>query len=103
MLAVVEIGGMQFEVEPKNIVRVPLLDAEPQDILNFNNVLIGNDGGSVKIGMPYLSGASVTARVLEHGKDPTVLVFHKKRRKGYRKLNGHRQRYTKIEVTDVKF
>jgi large subunit ribosomal protein L21 len=102
MLAVVEIGGMQFEVEPKAVVHVPHLQGEPGDAVEFNNILLGSENNKTSIGTPFLQG-SVKATIIEHGKDEKVLVFHKKRRKGYRKLNGHRQQYTKIEITDIKF
>jgi large subunit ribosomal protein L21 len=102
MLAVVEIGGMQFEVQPDTVVDVPHLEGNPGDAIEFKNILLGTDNDNTAIGSPYLSG-SVKAKIIEHGKGVKVLVFHKKRRKGYRKLNGHRQQYTRIEITDIKF
>jgi len=101
MHAVVEIAGVQFEVTKSQMLNVPLLEANIGENITFNNILLTKDGNDVQVGTPYLSG-SVTAQVIEHGKDKTVLVFHKKRRKGYRKLNGHRQKYTQIEITDIK-
>ena len=101
MFAVVEIGGIQLEVQKKAIVKVPLLKGEPGDSIEFKNLLAGGDDKSTKIGTPYITG-SVKAKILEHGKDDKVLVFHKKKSKGQRKLNGHRQRFTKIEITDIK-
>jgi large subunit ribosomal protein L21 len=80
---------------------VPLLQGEPGDTVEFGNILIANDDKSTKIGSPYIDG-SVTAKILAHGKGDKVLVFHKKRRKGHRKLNGHRQKYTQIQITDIK-
>ncbi len=100
MYAVVEIAGTQFEVEQNDIIRVPLLDGEPGDTVEFGNILFTGGDESQNIGTPYIEG-NVAAKIIEHGKDDKVLVFHKKRRKGYRKLNGHRQRYTKIEITDI--
>ncbi|MCX6153930.1 MAG: 50S ribosomal protein L21 [Candidatus Kapabacteria bacterium] len=97
MFAVVEIAGMQFEVEPKEVLNVPRLAGEPGDGVSFNNILLVDDNGILKTGTPYIEG-SISAKILEHGKDETVLVFHKKRRKGHRKLNGHRQKYTRIEI-----
>ncbi|MGA2297167.1 MAG: 50S ribosomal protein L21 [FCB group bacterium] len=102
MLAIVEIAGMQFEVQPKEIVRVPLLEGEPGDSVEFSNIILGQDDTETKIGNPYLKGL-VTAKIIEHGKEPKVIVFHKKRRKGYKRLRGHRQNYTRIEITDIKF
>ncbi len=100
MFAVVEISGQQFEVQPNEIIKVPLLTGEPGEELVFPNILVGNDGKATLIGSPYING-SVNAKIMEHGKDDKVLVFKKKRRKGYRKLNGHRQKYTKIEITGI--
>jgi large subunit ribosomal protein L21 len=100
MLAVVEIAGTQFEVENNSTYNVPLLEGNPGDTVEFSNILLADDNGSTKVGEPYLAG-NVTAKIIEHGKGDKVLVFHKKRRKGYRKLNGHRQRFTQIEITNI--
>lgn len=100
MYAVVEIGGQQFAVSPKQTVTVPLLDSNEGDKLEFTNILLTSDGGKVSVGKPYVTG-KVTATVNSHGKGDTVLVFHKKRRKGYQKLNGHRQRFTSITINDI--
>jgi large subunit ribosomal protein L21 len=101
MYAVVEIAGQQFAVSPKQTVKVPLLDSNPGDTLEFTNILLASDNGKISVGAPYIKG-SVKATVKEHGKGDKVLVFHKKRRKGYQKLNGHRQNYTQITITDIK-
>lgn len=100
MLALVEISGQQFEVSEKIQLNVPRLQGNPGDELEFNNILLKNNDGIIELGAPYLSG-SVKATILEQGKNKTVLVFHKKRRKGHRKLNGFRAKYTKIEVTNI--
>tara|TARA_B100000609_G_C16831549_1_gene240934 strand:- start:43 stop:351 length:309 start_codon:yes stop_codon:yes gene_type:complete len=100
MFAVVEITGQQFEVRPQDVVKVPLLEGEPGDEVTFDKVLVGGEGDSANIGTPYIDG-KVTAKIIEHGKDDKILVFHKKRRKGYRKLNGHRQHFSKIEITGI--
>ncbi len=98
MYALVEIAGVQFEVEPGDIIEVPLLDAEPNESVTFDKILlVGNDERTV-IGEPYITGI-ITADVLEHFKGDKVLVFKKKRRKGYRKLNGHRQWFSLIGLT----
>jgi len=78
-----------------------LLDAEVGSSVEFGNILLGGEESNVSIGNPYLSG-TVKATVLAHGKGDKVLVFKKKRRKGYRKLNGHRQQYTQIKINDIK-
>jgi large subunit ribosomal protein L21 len=100
MLAVVEIAGGQFEVEKTKKLNVPLLKGNEGDLVEFSNILLVKDGETVEIGEPYLSG-KVTAKILNTFKDKKVLVFHKKRRKGYRKLNGHREEYTNIEILDI--
>ncbi len=100
MFAVVEIGGQQFNVQKEQIVSVPLLKADAGDSVKFSNLLLLSENDSIKYGSPYTDGC-VVAKVLEHWKDEKVLVFHKKRRKGYRKLNGHRQKYTKIQISDI--
>lgn len=100
MFAVVEIAGTQVEVSPKAVLDVPRLQGEAGDSLEFNNILLVNDGENTQIGDPYISG-TVTAEIIEHFRDDKILVFKKKRRKGYRKLNGHRQGYTKVEIKDI--
>ncbi len=100
MLALVEIAGHQFEVSEKIHLNVPRLAGNPGDELEFTNILLKNNDGNVELGSPYLSG-SVKATIIEHGNNKTVLVFHKKRRKGHRKLNGFRAKYTTIEVTGI--
>ena len=101
MFAVVEIAGLQFEVQPEDTLNVPLLQGNPGDSVEFGNILLANDDKETKVGTPYIDG-NVKAKIVEHGKGDKVIVFHKKRRKGYRKLNGHRQNYTTIEITDIK-
>lgn len=100
MLAVVEIAGGQFEVSKELKLNVPLLKGNEGDLLEFSNILLCKDGESTVIGDPYLSG-KVTAKILGSFKDDKVLVFHKKRRKGYQKLNGHRQKYSQIQIVDI--
>lgn len=100
MLAVVEIAGTQFEVEKNSTYNVPLLEGNPGDTVEFSNILFCENDGSATIGTPYLNG-NVTAKIIEHGKGDKILVFHKKRRKGYRKLNGHRTHFTQIEIINI--
>ncbi len=101
MFAVVEIAGTQFEVEENKQLVVPHLAGKPGDSVEFSNILAAHDEHATIIGTPYIDGR-VDAKILEHGHDGTVLVFHKKRRKGHRKLNGHRAKYSKIEITNIK-
>jgi large subunit ribosomal protein L21 len=101
MFAVFETGGKQFRAEPGGRVRVPSLDAEPGEMVTFDQVLLAADGEDIKVGAPTLSGASVRAEILRHGRDRKVIVFKRKRRKGYRKKQGHRQGFTEIRVDEV--
>ncbi len=101
MIAVVDILGQQFKVTENTKYYVPRLEQEPESEVTFDQVLLLSDGKETKIGSPVVKGAKVTAKVLSHLKDDKVLVFKKKRRKGYRKLNGHRQQLTRIEVTQI--
>lgn len=100
MSVVVEIAGTQFNVDKDTKINVPLLAGNPGDIVEFDKILLSNSDGNTVIGTPFLNGV-VKAKIVEHGKDEKIWVFHKKRRKGHRKLNGHRQQYTQIEVTDI--
>ena len=101
MHALVEIAGTQFEVSPNAVLKVPHLNGNVGDSVTFDKLLLSSaDDNTVNIGKPYIEG-SVTAKILEHGKDKKVLVFKKMRRKGYRKLNGHREQFSKIEITGI--
>jgi len=101
MFAVVNIAGQQFKVFENSTYYVPKLSKDPNKNITFDEVLVLNDDKTIKVGSPLIKGAKVKAKVLEHLKDDKVIVFKKKRRKGYRKFNGHRQQLTKIEVTKI--
>ena len=101
MYAVFQTGGKQFRAEPGNRIRVPSLKAEPGSTITFDRVLVASDGSAVSVGAPLLEGASVTAEVLRHGRDKKVIVFKRKRRKGYRLKKGHRQEFTEVRVSQV--
>jgi large subunit ribosomal protein L21 len=101
MFAVVEIAGQQLKVSPAEKVFVPKMQNEIGSTIKFDRVLLISDDKSVKVGNPTVKGVSVEARVLGHAKDDKVIVFKKKRRKGYRVRRGHRQQYTQIEITSI--
>lgn len=101
MYAIVTIAGQQFKVQENMPVFVHRLEANEGDSVTFNEVLLVDNNGSVKVGAPTVSGASVSAKVLSHLKGDKVLVFKKKRRKGYQKMNGHRQSFTKIQIEKI--
>ena len=102
MYAIVDIAGQQFKVEKGKKLYVHRLEAEEGSSLEFDKVLLCEDKGKVKVGAPVVKGAVVSAKVLSHLKDDKVLVFKKKRRKGYQKMNGHRQCLSQIEIQDIK-
>jgi len=101
MYAIVEIAGQQFKVEKDQKIFVHRLETKEGEKVTFNNVLLTDDGKKVNIGTPNVLGAEVTAKVLSHMKGEKVLVFKKKRRKGYQKLNGHRQYMSHIEIESI--
>lgn len=102
MYAIVEIAGQQFKVEKDQTLYVHRFnDNKVGDSLAFENVLLVDNDGSIKVGAPTVEGAKVTAKVLEHIKGDKVIVFKKKRRKGYQKQNGHRQQFTKIKIEGI--
>ena len=101
MYAVVEIQGSQFKVEKDQKLFVNRIDAEEGSKVSFDNVLLIDDGKKVQVGRPNLSGKSVEALVIAHKKDDKVIVFKKKRRKGYKVKNGHRQAITEIVIHGI--
>ncbi|MFN3595699.1 MAG: 50S ribosomal protein L21 [Rubricoccaceae bacterium] len=101
MYAIVEIGGKQFKVQKDARLYVPRLKAEVGDTITLDRVLLVSGDGSVKVGAPVVDGASVSAEVLGHVKADKVIVFKKKRRKGYRVKNGHRQPYTQLAIGEL--
>ena len=101
MYAIVEIAGQQFKVEKDQQIFVHRLDNEEGSKVDFDKVLLLDDAGTVNVGAPVITGAKVTAKVLEHLKGDKVIVFKKKRRKGYKVKNGHRQYLTKLEILKI--
>jgi len=102
MYAVFQTGGKQFRAEPGSRLRIPTLEAEPGDTVTFDRVLLAGDGAeTVQVGTPVVDGASVKAEVIRHGRGEKVIVFKRKRRKGYRKKQGHRQDFTEIRIDEV--
>jgi len=102
MYAIVNISGKQFRVEPGDELQIPHQDVEPGKKVIYKHVLLLNNGKEIKVGRPTVSGSAVEATVVEHGRGKKVTVFKKKRRKGYRVKNTHRQEFTKIHVDSVK-
>ena len=101
MYAIVNIAGQQFKVAKDRQIFVHRLQGEEGATIEFDNVLLAEDGGKFSVGTPTLKGAKVSAKILSHLKGDKVIIFKKKRRKGYKKKNGHRQQFTKIEITGI--
>ena len=101
MYAIVDIAGQQFKVEAGQKIYVHRLQNEVGTQVSFDKVLLTDDNGDVKVGVPFVSGASVTAKVLDHLKGNKVIVFKKKRRKGYDKKNGHSQYLTQLQIESI--
>ena len=101
MYAVVEIAGQQFKVEKDQKVYVNRLEGKEGSNVSFDNILMLDNSGKISIGNPTVSGASVEAKIVKHLKDDKVIVFKKKRRKGYKVKNGHRQALTQILVQNI--
>ena len=101
MYAVVEIQGSQFKVSKDQKLFVNRIDAKEGSKVSFDNVLLVDDGKKVQVGKPNISGTSVEAKVVAHKKDDKVIVFKKKRRKGYKVKNGHRQAITEIIIQAI--
>lgn len=101
MYAIVDIAGQQFKVVKDQKVYVHRLDATEGTDMEFAKVLLIDNEGKIQVGNPVVEGAKVAAKVLTHVRGDKVLVFKKKRRKGYQKLNGHRQNFTQIQIQDI--
>jgi len=101
MYAIVNISGKQFKATEGARVRVPLQTGDAGAKVTFDNVLLVHDGSSTQIGTPTVKGATVTATVVDHGRDQKILIYKKKRRKGYQRKNGHRQWFTEVEIQKI--
>jgi large subunit ribosomal protein L21 len=99
--AIIRTGGKQFRVEPGQSIRVPSLPGDAGSKVEFNEVLLGNSGSAVKVGVPALKGASVTGEIVKHGKDEKIIVFKFKRRKNYARKQGHRQKFTEVRIGEI--
>ncbi len=101
MYAIVEIGGQQFKIAKDQKLYVNLVNQEEGAELEFDRVYLVADGDNVRVGTPVVDSAKVKAKVLAHVKADKILVFKKKRRKGYQKMNGHRQPLTQIQINEI--
>ena len=101
MYAIVEIAGQQFKVEKDQQIFVNRLQEKEGSKVDFDKILLLDSSGKINVGAPVIKGAKVTAKVLEHLKGDKIIVFKKKRRKGYKVKNGHRQYLTKLEILSI--
>jgi large subunit ribosomal protein L21 len=101
LYAIIETGGRQEKAVPGELLRVQRLEAEVGETVRFEKVMLVNRDGEVALGRPYVDGAAVTATVTAQDRDAKILVFKKKRRKGYRRTRGHRQSYTALRVLTI--
>lgn len=101
MYAVVKTGGKQYRVAAGDTLKVEKLDGEPGQTIQLDEVLMVNTGGEILLGQPRVAGASVAAEILEQDRDRKVIVFKYRRRKRYRRKNGHRQMYTQLKITGI--
>ena len=103
MQAIIVTGGKQYRVEQGDIVYIEKLDVEADSEVKFDQVLAIGEEGSVKVGAPVVEGASVSAKVIKNGKGKKIRIFKYTPKKGYRKRQGHRQPYTKVEIGKITF
>jgi large subunit ribosomal protein L21 len=101
MYAIVEIAGQQYKVEKNQEIFVHRLEGDEGSSVSFDNVLLLDQEGNVTVGTPTVKGAMIQIKIMEHMKADKVIVFHKKRRKGYQKQNGHRQYMSKVLIEDI--
>ena len=102
MYAIIESCGKQYKVAEGDVVFFEKLDAEEGKKVTFNDVVLVSEEGKVQIGNPYVKGVKVEGKVVSHGKGKKIIVFKMKPKKNYRRKQGHRQPYTKVEITSIK-
>ena len=102
MYAIIRSGDKQFRAEPGMTVRVPALSADVGDTVTFDEVLVTSTDDGTSVGTPTVANATVTGEVVRHGKDRKVIIFKWKRRKNYRRKQGHRQKFTEVRIGEIK-
>jgi large subunit ribosomal protein L21 len=99
--AIIKTGGKQYRVEPGRTYKLHSIEGEAGGAIEFNEVLLGNDGQNVRTGVPTLAGAKVTGEIVRHGRGEKIIVFKMKRRKNYARKRGHRQGFTEVRINDI--
>ncbi len=99
--SVFDISGKQYTVNEGDVIAVDKLDKNPEDKIEFTNVLLVNDNGDIKIGSPYVQGAKIEAKVIEQTRDEKVIVFKYKKKKRYKRMRGHKQHFTMIKIEKI--
>jgi len=101
MYAIVEIAGQQFKVEKKDEIFVHRLEGDPGTKVEFSEVLLVDNDGAITVGAPHVEGTKISGKIIEHARGDKVIVFKKKRRKGFQKETGHRQDFSKILIENI--
>lgn len=101
MYAVIETGGKQYRVQEGDVLFIEKVAGNEGESLNFDKILLVSNGEEVKVGKPYVDGVTVTGNIVEHGKARKIIVYKFKRKKDYRKKQGHRQPYTKVKIEKI--
>lgn len=102
MYTVIKTGGKQFKVDKGDVIKVEMLPGKVGELVKFNDVLALGEGEEIKVGTPYVDGAEVVGKILRQAKDKKIIVFKKKKRKGYSRKAGHRQQFTEILIEEIK-
>lgn len=101
MYAIIEVGGKQFRVEEGDVIDVELLKSMTEGTVEFKNILLLNNGSSIRVGLPILDTCNVVGEYLEEVKGPKVIAYKYKKRKNYRRKVGHRQKYSRVKITKI--
>ena len=102
MYSIIKLAGKQYSVSEGDTIKVSTQDWKVGDTVKLNNVMLTDNGKNISVGTPMVHGASVTIEILEHNRDKKLLIYKKKRRKGYQRKNGHRQGYTLLKINNLK-
>ncbi len=103
MLAIVETGGKQYQVEEGRFIDIDLLNANEEDSFVFDKVVMIVNGEESKVGQPYVDGASIKAKIMKHDKAKKIIVYKQRCKKGYRRKQGHRQQFTRVMIESIEF